>query len=105
MSTDRLSLYAGLPIEVRRIALEHGSSRDPQASAKPGQGNDAKTASYKARFNTDECWELDALSPNVIADLIKTEIESLIDQEPWKVAKAKEAKSRRQLAAAADGMA
>ena len=32
----------------------------------------------------EECWELDALSPTVINDLIRTEIEAMIDTSKWR---------------------
>jgi hypothetical protein len=41
---------------------------------------------------------LDALSPTVIADLICSEVESMIDQKAWKAALAKEQRGRKQLA-------
>jgi len=31
-----------------------------------------------------QCWELDALRPAVIADLIRTELKLLIDQRAWR---------------------
>jgi len=43
----------------------------------------------------------DALSPTVIADLIRTEVEQLIDWTKWRSAKAKEDRGRRLLAGAA----
>jgi hypothetical protein len=38
----------------------------------------------------ERCWELDALDPIVIADLIRAEVESLIDADAWNTAKARE---------------
>jgi hypothetical protein len=39
-----------------------------------------------AEFGIDQCWELDALSPTVIVDLIRTAIEALIDWDRWNAA-------------------
>jgi hypothetical protein len=36
------------------------------------------SSGYRERFGTDECWELDALDPTVIAALIRSEIDVLI---------------------------
>jgi hypothetical protein len=62
---------------------------------------DKRTAAYRERFGTDECWELDALSPTVIADLIRTEIEALIDTEAWLAAQRSEERGQELLGAAA----
>jgi hypothetical protein len=62
---------------------------------------DKRTQAYKDRFGTDECWELDALSPTVIADLIRAEIEAMIDTRNWNAALAKEKRGRRQIEAVA----
>lgn len=43
---------------------------------------DSRFNGYIERFG-DESWELDALEPQVIAALIRDNIEPLIDQELW----------------------
>ena len=53
------------------------------------------------RFGTTECWELDALSPTVIADLIRTEIEGLINWPKWRKAEASERRGKKLLASVA----
>ena len=62
---------------------------------------DTRTAGYVKQFRTDKCWELDALSPTVIAALIRAEIDPMIDSAKWSAAKACEARGRRQLQAVA----
>lgn len=97
---ERLALYASRPIEVRRIALNLDQVRrynPPPSFVKEG---DTRTSGYRARFDTDECWELDALSPTVMADLIRTEIESPITPKAWARALADEERGRRLLDAA-----
>ena len=71
----------------------------------PVKEKDSRTASYRARFKTSTCWELDALSPDVLAGLIRTEIVGLIDQRAWKRAEQNEAKARKRLAALAEDWA
>jgi hypothetical protein len=98
---ERLALYARQEVEVRRIALNMGQVREfnpPPSFVKDG---DTRTSGYRERFGTDECWELDALSPTLIADLIRTEVEQLIDWRRWRSAKAREERGRRLLDAAA----
>jgi hypothetical protein len=45
---------------------------------------------------------LDALSPTVIADLIRAKIEPMIDWAKWKAAEAREARGCKHLATVAD---
>jgi len=61
--------------------------RPPPSFVKEG---DTRTTGYRERFGTDECWELDALSPAAIADLIRSEIQGLIDRRAWDAALVKE---------------
>jgi len=100
--TKRFALYARQPIEVRRIALnmDHVERyRPPPNFAKEG---DTRTSGYVERFGTEECWELDALSPTVIADLVRSEIRPLIDVDCWEEAIANEERGREQLRAIAE---
>ena len=74
---DRLELF-GANVEVRRIALTMEQIRTynpPPAFAKTG---DARTPKYIKEHGL-EAWELDALDPEVLHDLIQSEVESLID--------------------------
>jgi hypothetical protein len=97
---ERLALYARHEIEVRRIALNMEQTRGlPPSFVKEG---DTRTSGYRERFGTDECWELDALSPTLIADLIRTEIESLLEPKAWAKALAHERRGRKLLGAAAE---
>ena len=95
----RLALYAGREIEVRRIALNMDQVeryRPPASFVKEG---DTRTSGYTEQFETDQCWELDALSPAVISNLIRAEIEPMIDTAEWRAAKEREALSRKELEA------
>jgi hypothetical protein len=52
-----------------------------------------------------KCWELGALEPTVIADLIRIEVEWLIDADAWNLTKAQEEDGRAQLSAAEASLA
>jgi hypothetical protein len=97
----RLSLYAGQEVEVRRIALNMDQVQRYAPPANFAKESDSRSDGYVGAFGTSECWELDALSPTVIADLIRAEIETLIDQPTWERSEAKEADDRALLAKAA----
>src|SRR5215471_232910 len=91
---ERLKLYARHEIEVRRIALNMDQVRQHNPPPSFVKDGDTRTSGYRERFGTDECWELDALSPTLIADLIRTEIEQLIDRPKWRSAQASEERRR-----------
>jgi hypothetical protein len=98
---ERLSLYAREEIEVRQIALNMKQVRRYRPPPNFVKEKDSRTDEYRRRFGTDECWELDALAPDVIANLIRTEVEALIDRRAWDRALRREAKGRRELERAA----
>jgi hypothetical protein len=96
---ERLRMFARREIEVRRIALNLGQVTDlPPNFAKE---NDSRYATYVRQFGTTDCWELDALAPNVISDLVRDGLNRLIDQDAWARANAQEDDNRSVLAAAA----
>jgi hypothetical protein len=98
---ERLALYARQEVEVRRIALTLEQVRQYNPPPNFAKDSDTRTSGYRDHFGTDECWELDALSPTVISELIRAEIEGLIDQRRWNAARAKERQGRELLAAVA----
>jgi hypothetical protein len=98
---ERLSLYAREEIEVRRIALNIDQVRRYRPPPNFVKEGDSRTGDYRRRFGTDDCWELDALSPDVIANLIRVELVGLIDAREWERAERKEAKAKRELERAA----
>jgi hypothetical protein len=99
---DRLALYARQPVEVRRVALNLDQVRQHNPPPNFAKEADTRFDGYVKTFGTQECWELDALSPTVIADLIRTQIEALIDWPEWEAAQAEERRGHKLLAAAAE---
>jgi hypothetical protein len=87
---------------VRRIALTIEQVRQYNPPPNFAKEGDERTAGYRAQFGTDECWELDALSPTVMADLIRSEVTGLIDQRPWAAALKQEKRNRSLLDRAAE---
>jgi hypothetical protein len=97
---ERLRMFARREIEVQRIALNLGQVTGlPPNFAKE---NDSRYAAYVRQFGTTECWELDALAPNVISGLVRAELDRLTDQDAWAAAIAAENNNRAILAAAAN---
>jgi len=80
---DRLDLFSGYAdIEVRRIALTMEQIEKQQPPPNPAKVTDSRYAGYAAEYG-DESWELDALEPQFISDLIRDEIEGERDPALW----------------------
>lgn len=79
----RLSLFAGAPVELRRIALNMNQIEEFNPPPNWAKEDDSRTKWYVEAFGTNKSWELDALDPKVIENLIDAEIEPLIDPEKW----------------------
>jgi hypothetical protein len=91
---ERLRRYAQFEIQVQRIALN-----DDQTEGLPPnvvKDTDSRTEVYKEDFGS-ECWELDALHPRRIKELIGEEIEKLIDKDAWRKAAVDEEECREKL--------
>lgn len=100
---DRLSMFSGYDIEVRRIAL----NRD-QVDELGLPGNPAKITDSRAGVRKDgsivpgsyvdlhgfDSWELDAIKPRTMDQIISDEIEHVIDREPWDKNVAREKRHR-----------
>ena len=92
---DRLELFGSSAL-VKRIALltEQVEEYDPPPN--PAKTTDARYASYSQQYG-DESWELDALEPRVIVNLIREAVESLIDEDAWEESQGQQETGRRQL--------
>jgi hypothetical protein len=53
---------------------------------------DPRAKAYQKQFGR-KCWELDALEPNDLADIIRTAVVGLIDRDKWDAARRREAEA------------
>lgn len=82
---DRLSLFSyGSPFELRRIALTMEQIRDQKPPPNPAKVTDSRFREYARRYG-NESWELDALQPSFLANLVREHTEAVIDQDKWDV--------------------
>jgi hypothetical protein len=58
-------------VEVRRLALNIDQVKQYGPPPNPAKETDSRFASYGNQYGSD-CWELDALDPAVIADLVRS---------------------------------
>lgn len=81
---ERLELFSRHEVNVdfRRIALNIDQILDQQPPPNPAKVTDSRFGAYQSEYG-DESWELDALSPKYIHNLVTEEVKSLIDFELW----------------------
>lgn len=81
----RIEKYTREPVEVRRIALTMEQVERYNPPPNRTKEKDSRTAAYVAEFGTRECWELDALNPQDMVQLIREQITQFIEPEAWEV--------------------
>lgn len=99
---ERLEMFSeGADVEVIRIALNMNQVIQYNPPPNPAKLTDTRAADYVSKFG-GESWELDALDPSIIDNLISTEVEQYIDFAYWEECKKKEKAARRKIQAMAD---
>lgn len=82
---DRLSMFAGVPIQVVRLALNRPQIDALNPPPNPAKMGDPRFGDYRAEHG-DESWELDALEPTYIRSLIRDAVVRVRDDAKWQVA-------------------
>ena len=85
---ERLEMF-GANVEVKRVALTMKQIEAFNPPPNPTKVTDARSGGYISRFG-HECWELDALEPKVITQLIEDEVTALIDYDLFNAIAAQE---------------
>ncbi len=98
----RLSMFAGVPISVQRLALNMNQVLEYRLPPNPTKLSDSRSPEYIAAYG-EESWELDALSPKTIRDLIEHAVTSLRDDRQWAMMLQQEEDDRRLLDSFATG--
>lgn len=87
---ERLAMFAGAPVTVVRLGLnmpEVEQYKLPPNYAKP---TDARYKGYRKQYG-DDCWEIDAIPPEFIADMIEDAVVKIRDPAKWELALGEEA--------------
>lgn len=87
---ERLSMFAGTPIQVVRLALNYSQVEHYKPPPNPAKMTDSRAADYVEKYG-DESWELDALDPKVIQALISDAVGRIRNEEIWSRSLAQEA--------------
>lgn len=83
-------------LEVRRIALNTPQIQEYDPPPNPAKLTDARAAGYVERYGY-ESWELDALPPDALDELIRDEITEVMDPELYAAEEAQEQAERDRL--------
>lgn len=73
---DLATRVQGTPLEIHRIALNMDQVQAYQPPPNFAKQSDSRYQAYRDEYGPD-CWELDALEPSVLADLIRDHIRAL----------------------------
>lgn len=70
-------------VTLKRIALNMQQIQEQKPPPNPAKQTDARFKAYADQFG-DESWELDALSPSYLNNLVRGHVEDHIDRDLWK---------------------
>ncbi|MEX6119124.1 hypothetical protein AB6G31_16120 [Providencia hangzhouensis] len=82
---DRLDMFSEIysgSIHVHRIALNMNQIEEIKPPENPAKSTDARFAGYRALYGTSS-WELDALTPSYLNNLVEDHIKNYIDEFHW----------------------
>jgi hypothetical protein len=100
--TERISMFARNPVELVRVALNMEQIDERKPPPNPAKATDSRFADYVEQFG-DESWELDALPPEYLVELVRGEIEQRIDDAQWEADERKVADTQRRIREASKG--
>lgn len=105
---DRLRLFVSEDdedlVELKRIALNEDQVEQYDPPPNPAKTTDSRAKVYIERFG-GESWELDALDPKVLADLVTRNVRRFInDTKAWEKAAKKEEVGRKQITKAGSAL-
>jgi hypothetical protein len=101
--SERLDLLSYEAIEVHRVALNMDQVELYNPPPNPAKLTDSRVGAYILEYGRDS-WELDALEPSVMVDLIRDQVLALRDDTPWQEALDREEEERAVLQDALDQM-
>ena len=82
---ERFQLFLGThyrDMQLKRIALTYDQVEEKQPPPNPAKQTDSRFQGYSEQHG-DESWELDALEPAYLVNLVRTHIDEMIDQQEW----------------------
>lgn len=98
---ERLSMYTWDNIHVIRLALNMDQVEEYNPPPNPAKMTDSRFSDYGDKYG-DESWELDALDPSVLRDLIQNKVNDYMDFDKMAEARSREEEHRQALMDYAD---
>lgn len=102
-NSERLSMFAGVNVTVIRLALNMAQVEELKPPPNPTKLTDSRADQYIAKYG-NQSWELDALSPEYIAGLIRYHVLTFRDPAKWNEALSVEAEDKNQLDIMMEGL-
>lgn len=93
---ERLVTFETYDVTFKRLALNMDQVELYNPPPNPAKLSDSRASGYIEEYG-DECWELDALEPKVISDLINKNVKKYRDDTLYNAVVEREAEERRQL--------
>lgn len=78
---DRMELFGVEDLEVTKLALTMDQVKQYGPPPNPVKMTDSRAQVFMDRYDIDESWELDALAPNVLRELVEAVMDDVLDQE------------------------
>ncbi len=89
-------MFAGVPVQVVRLALNMPQIEQYNCPPDPAKLTDSRAVGYVEEYEFSS-WELDALDPAVLRELIRDAVWKLRNDAKWDEALSKEAEDLRYL--------
>lgn len=91
----RMDMF-GANVLVDRIALSMDQVKKNKLPPNPARETDARFKAYR-KLHGDQSWELDAIEPRILSDLVRRTILRVRDEDTWNMALRQERREQRQL--------
>ena len=99
---DRLFLFAGgRSVTVQRLALNMDQVEEMKPPENPDKITDSRAAGYIKKFGNSS-WELDAIEPRRLAQLVRDAVMGVLDMDEWERSHKAQEGMRKELTAFAD---
>ncbi len=95
---DRLCMFSGEQIEVKRLALNMDQVERLNPPENPAKETDSRARAYIARFGYSS-WELDAVEPRELDRIVTRAVTNLLDKAAWDRAVKRENRMKSELQA------
>lgn len=93
----RFDSYSELDVTVKRIALTFDQVQERNLIPNPAKIQDPRASGYIDQYG-NECWELDAIEPNELVEMVQQAVEDQVtDWDAWDQIKDQDVKERNEL--------